>query len=723
MKQIVQCLRDGETQLWEVPCPSTGKNEIRIQSVCSLVSLGTEKMLIDFGRSGWISKAKQQPEKVRQVFDKIKTDGISATLRAVSSKLDTEIPLGYSNVGRVVKIPDAMTGLVPGDLVVSNGPHAEVVSIPRNLVARIPDVVKPEQAVFTVVGSIGLQGIRLLSPSIGEVVAVTGLGLIGLLAVQILRAQGCTVIGIDLDPQKCRLAESFGATAVDLSGGGDPIGVAKQLSNGKGVDGVLITASTRSNQPIHQAAVMCRKRGRIVLVGVAGLELSRADFYEKELSFQVSCSYGPGRYDPDYEEKGNDYPYGFVRWTEQRNFQAVLELMARGDVDVKPLISHRFAFSDTLKAYEVVESGKALGIVLEYGQSAEGSESTEHKDDSQVIVRAPRNNIPTAGTVALVGAGGFSRQVLVPALLETGCRLKTVVSSKGVSGTQLARRYGFESSSTDVESVLEDAEVDTFLITTRHDSHAHLVVAALKKGKKVYVEKPLCMTREELDQVCDIYSSLLEEGKSPFLMVGFNRRFAPQIVEMKRRLENTGEPLAITMIVNAGSIACNHWTQDPAVGGGRIVGEACHFIDLARFLASSSIAKVDTLKCERSESPGSGDTVSISLKFENGSVATIQYLGNGHRSVPKERIEVFGGGRVLQLDNFRRLKAFGWKGFKGMNLWRQDKGHGAEMKSLMDAVREGKASPIPFDEIVEVTRASFQAAGVSATGNSDGTDQ
>ena len=713
MRQILQSLRTGETLLVEVPRPRLVGSEIGVRTVRSLVSLGTEKMLIEFGRAGWIAKAKQQPDQARRVIEKIKTDGFSATFQTVNAKLDQNIPLGYSNVGRIVELGKGADGFSHGDLVVSNGPHGEHVGVPKNLVAKVPLGVLPEEAAFTVVGAIGLQGIRLLAPTLGEVVAVTGLGLIGLLAVQLLRAQGCKVIGIDLDPEKCRLAESFGAIAVDLSRGGDPVGVAMQLTGGNGLDGVLITASTKSNEPVHQAALMCRKRGRIVLVGVIGLELSRADFYEKELSFQVSCSYGPGRYDPEYERKGNDYPYGFVRWTEQRNFQAILELMARGSLDVKPLISHRFAFSDALKAYELVEAGNALGIVLEYDTSVEPGDSAEEKNEGRVILRAPSGNVPSAGTVAVIGAGGFSRQVLVPALKETGCRLKTVVSAKGVSGTLLAQRYGFECSSTDPKAVFEDAEVDTVLVTTRHDSHAKLVIAALNAGKKVYVEKPLCLTKEELDQVCDVYASLFAEGKIPFVMVGFNRRFAPHIVEVKRCLASVREPLAITMIVNAGFIARDHWTQDPAIGGGRIVGEACHFIDLARFLASSSIANVQTLTCESSRSPGSRDTVSISLKFENGSVATIQYLANGHRSVPKERIEVFAGGRVLQLDNFRRLKGFGWKGFKGMSLWRQNKGHGAEIKCLMDAVREGKASPIPFDEIVEVTRASFQAAGVS----------
>ncbi len=715
MRQVLQNLKTGETELVDAPSPALGDQDALIHTRLTLVSLGTEKMLIDFGRAGWISKAMQQPDKVRQAVQKVKTDGLTATLRAVDAKLDQSIPLGYSNVGRVSKVGAGVDGFHPGDLVVSNGPHADVVRVSKNLIARVPDGVSEEEAAFTVLGAIGLQGVRLLGPALGEVVAVTGLGLIGLIVVQLLKAHGCKVIGIDIDTEKCRLAESFGATSVDLSQGRDPLEVARKVSGGRGIDGVLITATTKSSEPVSQAARMCRKRGRIVLVGVTGLELSRAEFYEKELSFQVSCSYGPGRYDPEYEVKGHDYPYGFVRWTEQRNFGAILDLMANGGLDVKPLISHRFPFSDALRAYGVVESGKALGIILNYDQQS------TFGNESEVILKNPTGSTPCSGTVALIGAGGFSRQVLMPALRATGCRLKTVVSSKGLSGTQLAHKFAFERSTTSSQAVIEDTEIDTVVVTTRHDSHAELVTAALRAGKKVYVEKPLCLNVRELQEIESTFRELVDGGENPFLMVGFNRRFAPQVEAMKQCLESVSEPVSITMTINAGMIPRDHWTQDPSVGGGRIIGEACHFIDLSRFLAGSPISEVRALSCESAEFRGVGDTVSIGLKFENGSIATIQYFANGHRSVPKERVEVFAGGKVLQLDNFRRLKGYGWKGFKGLNLWSQDKGHTNEMKSFMDAVRQGRASPIPFDQIVEVTRASFQAAGTLTTDGSDRT--
>ncbi|MDA7657838.1 bi-domain-containing oxidoreductase [Verrucomicrobia bacterium] len=721
MKQLLQDLRNGETQVVEVPCPVVRSGSLLIRTVSSLVSIGTEGMLIRFGKANLFDKARQQPEKVRQVIEKVKTDGLANTLNAVKAKLDQSIPLGYCNVGCVISTGEGVDGFEKGDLVLTNGPHAEMVCVPKNLVAGVPEGLKAEEACFAVLGSIGLQGIRLLKPTIGECFVVTGLGLIGLLAVQILRANGCRVIGIDLDSSKCDLARQFGAEAVDLSAGEDPLSVSQDATKGLGVDGVLITASTTSNDPVHQGAQMCRKRGRILLVGVTGLELSRSDFYEKELSFQVSCSYGPGRYDPNYEENGQDYPFGFVRWTEQRNFEAVLGLMESGKIDVKPLISHRFEFGDALRAYDQATSRGSLGIVLNYGRGSEGGKIgalTRSMD-----LRSPASDSPTKSVVGLIGAGGFTKQVLLPALAQTGTRLKTIVSFNGVSGTQLGQKFGVECSSTDSKSVFGDGEIDIVVVTTRHDTHARLVMKALEAGKRVYVEKPLCLKLEELDQITGCYRGLVERGESPFVMVGFNRRFAPQIVQIKVLLARTTEPKAMTMIVNAGLIPNDHWTQDRSVGGGRIVGEACHFIDLLRFLAGSPISGVQIAKCQAPGSAGKGDTLTVLLSFEDGSTGTIQYLSNGHKGVSKERLDVYCGGKVVSLDNFRKLTGYGWKGFKNMNLWRQDKGHAAEMAALIDAVTEGKPSPIPFEEIVEVTRASFQAAGILTTDNSDCTDQ
>jgi len=709
MRQILQDLKDGDTILAEVPSPQAGAGRVLIRTLSSVVSLGTEKMLIDFGKAGWIAKAKSQPDKVKQVLAKIRTDGLMATYKAVQAKLDTSIPLGYANCGFVLEAPEG-AGLETGDLVVSNGHHAEVVSVPMNLCAKVPDGVTPETAAFTVIGSIALQGVRLVQPTLGETIVVTGLGLIGQLAVQVLRASGCRVVGIDFDERKCELARGFGAEVINLSTGTDPVAVAQQLTDGRGVDGVLVTASTRSSEPMHQAANMCRKRGRIVLVGVTGLELSRADFYEKELSFQVSCSYGPGRYESNYEGKGMDYPIGFVRWTEQRNFEAFLNLLAEGKVDVAPLISHRFDFDQALDGYEKVSDGKAMGIVLNYPAAHQAREESRGQETERLAANVPLATSKASSSkavIGLIGAGGFTGQVLLPGLKETGARLKTIVSSKGVSGTQLGQKFGFENSSTDVDALFADEEINTVLITTRHDSHARYVRLALEAGKRVYVEKPLCLNPDELAEIETLVSQLSAQDSHPFLMVGFNRRFAPHVVRMKSLLDGVQEPKAMILTVNAGAIPADHWTQDPEVGGGRIVGEGCHFIDLLRFLAGSSIVAVTSAVAGPPDESNLKDTVSISLTFADGSIGTIHYFANGNKKVTKERLEVFCGGRVLQMDNFRSLIGHGWSGFSKMKLWAQDKGHNAEMKALVEAVEKGAESPIPLDQILEVTKASF----------------
>lgn len=702
--------------LAEVPELGRAAGQLLIQSESSLISIGTEKMLIDFGKSGWIDKARKQPDKVKQVLQKIRTDGITATYNAVSSKLDQPIALGYANAGIVQESGDIHGRFSIGDRVISNGPHAEQVCVPVNLCAPIPDGVSSEHASFTVVGAIGLQGIRLLNPTLGETIVVTGLGLIGLLCVQMLKAQGCRVLGIDFDSRKCGLARKFGAQAVDLSKGEDPIAAALAYSKGHGIDGVLITASTTSNEPVHQAANMCRKRGRIVLVGVAGLQLSRADFYEKELSFQVSCSYGPGRYDPNYEEKSQDYPLGFVRWTEQRNFEAFLQLLADKRIDLDSLISHRYEFKEALKAYQEVGEGNALGVVLNYPRLETNSayKGQNVRAERTIHIASAATNKPSSVCVGYIGAGGFSGQVMLPALSKTSARLKTIASSKGVTGTHLGKKFGFEQSSTDIDSIIADPEINAVMITTRHNSHAKFVKQALAAGKRVYVEKPLCLNPSELAGIVELYTCQEDLGNNPFLMVGFNRRFAPQIVKIKSLLSGVTDPKAMVMTVNAGWIPNDHWVHDLTIGGGRIIGEGCHFIDLLRFLASSPIVSVSSSVCAKRNTKSCCDTMTISLDFEDGSIGSVHYFANGHKGYPKERLEVFSGGRVLQLDNFRRLVGHGWESFSKMNLWNQDKGHQAEMNALVSAVSSRKSCPIPFDEIVEVTRASFVTAGLSS---------
>ena len=849
MKQILQNLKDGSTEIAEVPCPQVGRGDLLIRTSRTLISAGTERMLVDFGKANPLEKARQQPDKVRQVLEKVRTDGLAPTLAAVRNKLEQPLPLGYCHVGVVAAVgggrqvadagaqaaasplspgssptrgegskqPSAVgegrgeggqSGFAIGDRVISNGKHAEMVSVPVNLCARIPDNVSDEAAAFTVIGAIALQGIRLVAPTLGEAVVVTGLGLIGLLTVQLLRAQGCRVLGIDLDPAKLALARRFGAETVDLAAGQDPVAVAMAFSRGRGVDAVIITAASRSNEPVHQAAQMCRQRGRIVLVGVVGLELSRADFYEKELTFQVSCSYGPGRYDPRYEAQGLDYPIGFVRWTEQRNFEAVLDMLADGRLDVAPLVSHRFALAEAQRAYEVVAGAEpSLGIVLEYPggeaerllertvvlgasirhsrreagiQAREGNLAATSTPKPTSTLRSTSTSTPTP-TVSFIGAGNYATGVLIPAFKAAGAVLRTVASSGGVSGVHAGRKFGFAQTTTDTEALLTDAGTTALVITTRHDSHARWVTQGLAAGKAVFVEKPLCLTLEELAEITAL-AGLAEmaavaglaqiarevapvvpagkpgpsarEGESagnteapepgvrlpsmaldsgiqagmtektagmtektagmtdhPLLMVGFNRRFAPQVQKIKALLAGVTGPKALVMTVNAGAIPADHWTQDPAVGGGRIIGEACHFIDLLRFLAGAPITRAEALAMDAP----TRDSVSINLHFADGSLGTILYLANGSKAFPKERLEVFAAGRVLQLDNFRKLTGFGWPGFKKLNLWRQDKGQQACAAAFVQALRAraaGQAAPppIPLDEILEVSRVTIEVA-------------
>lgn len=699
MKQILQNLSTGHSELIEAPVPQGRRGGLLIDTTVSLISTGTERMLVDFGKAGLISKARSQPEKVRQVLDKVATDGLMTTVDAVRSKLGQPIPLGYCNVGVVSQ--SRADGFQSGDRVVSNGPHADVVSVPRNLCAKVPDSVSDEAAAFTVVASIGLQGIRLAQPTLGESFVVTGVGLIGLLTVQMLRAQGCRVLAIDFDPAKLALARQFGAETCNPGAGEDPVATGMAFSRGQGVDGVIITASTKSSDPITQAARMSRQRGRIVLVGVTGLELNRADFYEKELNFQVSCSYGPGRYDPSYEDEGNDYPIGFVRWTQQRNFEAVLDMLASGALDVADLISHRVPFEDAPRAYQLLTSDKAaLGIILTYGHTV----APRHV---QQVALGP---VPVEGVgkavVGFVGAGNYASRMLIPAFKAAGATLHSIASAGGTNAVLHGRRAGFAEATSDTEGLIANQEINTVAIVTRHNSHARLTAEALRAGKHVFVEKPLALTMDELEQVKAAHS---ESGK--LLMVGFNRRFAPQVQTMKRLLDTVKAPKSFMMVMNAGAIPADHWTQDPKVGGGRIIGEACHYIDLMRFLAGSPIVSVQARRMGDTDAEAvTEDKAVITLGFEDGSFGTIHYLANGGASFPKERVEAFASGRTLQLDNFLKLKGFNWPGFKKQNLWRQDKGQTACAAAFVNAIEEGGAAPIAASELFEIAQVTINVA-------------
>lgn len=705
MKQLLQSLKSGEVEVAAVPLPSVKEGQVLIASSRTLVSAGTERMLVDFGKSSLIGKARRQPDKVRLAVQKIRTDGLAPTLEAVLNRLDQPLPMGYCNVGVVKEAGRGVNAIAVGDRVASNGKHAEAVVVPTNLCAKVPDGVSDDEAAFTVIGAIGLQGIRLLQPTLGESVVVTGLGLIGLITVQLLRANGCRVLGLDFDPERLALARRFGAEVVNLSEQEDPVSAANAFSRGRAVDGVVITAATKSNEPVDQAALMCRKRGRIVLVGVAGLELSRSSFYEKELSFQVSCSYGPGRYDPVYEEKGFDYPIGFVRWTEQRNFEAVLDMMADGRLKVTPLISHRFSVDDAVDAYEIVTGSEpSLGILLEYpGIDTDAvARTVPLRPDSQSVGKTATTDV----SIGFIGAGSYATAMLVPAFSKAGAELRSIASQTGVSSAHAGRKFGFAEATTDVDRLLAHPDLDALVISTRHDSHAELTCGALAAGKDVYVEKPLAVTNEQLDAVEAAHAVACASGTAPVLMVGFNRRFSPLVETVKRLLSGIKEPKAFVMTVNAGDVPPDHWTQDPSIGGGRIVGEACHFIDLLRYLAAAPFVQHTMVRLESR----TGDTASMSFRFSDGSVGTVHYFANGNRRLPKERLEIFAGGRALQLDNFRKLKCYDWPGGKTVKQWRQDKGQAACARSFIEAVGHTRKPPIPTEELFEVARVTIALA-------------
>ena len=701
MKQILQSFKTGETTLEEVPRPIPKQGCILIQTTRSLVSLGTERMLVEFGKSSLISKARQQPERVVQVLDKIKSDGLIPTLETVFSKLEQPLPLGYCNVGRIIALGQDVSGFSVGDRVASNGQHAEYVNIPKNLVAKIPDNVTDEEAAFTVIGSIGLQGVRLSNPTFGETIVITGLGLIGLLTAQMLLANGCRVIGIDIDLEKCALAEKFGVTTLNPSSGADIIKSVMELTGDTGADAVIITASTKSDEVISQSAQMSRKRGRIILVGVIGLNINRADFYEKELTFQVSCSYGPGRYDDKYEYHGIDYPLPFVRWTEKRNFKAVLSAIGNGQLKVKELISETFNLEDFQKIYGSIGNTKSVATILTYPNY-----ELSVNDNPNTVLIESRSFSGGKGVIGVIGAGNFAKMTMLPALKGSGAEFMYVASSGGVSCTTLAKKFGFSYSTTDYHQILRDKDVDTVLVTTRHDSHAQLVVDSLNAGKHVFVEKPLALNYEELVKIIDSYSKQKKTSHSS-LTVGFNRRFSPHTQAIKKALGNTPGPINISTTMNAGFIPANVWVHDLQVGGGRIIGEACHYFDLCLFLTGSEIESVSMSALGENPQENT-DNASILLKFKNGSNASVNYFSNGAKSYSKERVEVYSSERVFVIDNFRTTKAFGAKGFRNLKT-KIDKGHKAQFRKYIQRIKDGGEPIIPLCEIQNVTLATFAA--------------
>ena len=692
MRQIIQDMKSGQTILEEVPVPQVKSGSVLIKTSCSLVSLGTERMLVEFGKASLIDKARQQPDKVKQVLDKIKTDGVQPTIEAVFNKLGHPLPLGYCNSGTVVAIGNGVTEFKVGDRVASNGQHAEYVCVPKNLVAKIPENVSDEEAAFTVIGSIGLQGIRLINPQLGETVVVIGLGLIGLIAAQLLQANGCRVIGIDFDEEKVQLAREKNIIGINPTKGTDPVKYVLEETASYGADAILITASTKTDEVIHQAAEMSRKKGRIVLVGVIGLGLRRDDFYKKELSFQVSCSYGPGRYDDDYENRGIDYPLPFVRWTEKRNFETVLQAIAMGRIDVKSLITEEVKLDNYKEIYGDMRKHGSIASIIKYPSDSK----------MRTVVEVTSLNFTgTKGQIGIIGAGNFTSATMLPALTKSKTCIRYIASAQGLSAKILAKKVGAKRATSDYHEILKDDVVDLVMITTRHNLHAPMVLDALYAGKHVFVEKPLCLNQKELGEIVTAYQMAQKNGVT--LTVGFNRRFSSFAVKMKELAGKGVKNIIATM--NAGFIPSEVWVHDLKTGGGRIIGEACHFIDLCSFLTDSIVTSV-CMNAMGENPEENTDNASILLRYKDGSNAVINYFANGSKSYSKERVEIYTQEKTLVLDNWRELKGYGCKGFTKMKK-SMDKGHTTQFSLLNERILRGGEALIPFCSIINTTKASF----------------
>jgi len=698
----------------EVPSPMLRPDGLLVATAYSLISAGTERAKVEVARKNLVGKALARPDQVRQVMQTARQIGLQATYQKVSSKLDALSALGYSSAGVVISVGEHVDGFSPGDRVACAGGgyanHAEVVYVPRNLCAVVSDDVGLDEAAYATVGAIALQGVRQASPMLGETIGVIGLGLLGLLTVQLLRANGCRVLGVDIDPARCELARQLGADAATTPTDPDVEPLAHRL-NPIGLDAVILTAATSSSEPIKLAGRLSRDRGRVVVVGAVGMDVPRSPFYEKELEVRLSRSYGPGRYDPNYEEKGVDYPPGYVRWTEGRNMDAFLDLVSQRKVDVKALTTHRFPLAEAQGAYSVIQgatNGPYLGVLLDYGLQAD--QIPRLSSAAPVQVRPAQIGTGKIG-LALLGAGSFAQSMLLPHLRSNAhVRLRSVVTPSGLTARSVAEKSGFEVCGAEADVAFDDPEVCLVIVASRHNSHADLAARALSAGKAVYVEKPLGLTGEELDTVIEAYSS----APAPFLMLGFNRRFAPLVIALREFMSRAGEPLLMHYRVNAGYIPREHWTQDPEEGGGRVVGEVCHFVDLLLHLAGSAPVEVYAYTL-----PDMGrynrDNVAATIRFANGSAGTITYAANGDRGLDKERLEVFGGGRAAVLDDFREL-AMASGGKRTLKKSSPDKGHRAEMQALIEAVRRGAPSPVPFEQAVMSMRATFAIVQAITTG-------
>jgi predicted dehydrogenase/threonine dehydrogenase-like Zn-dependent dehydrogenase len=708
MKQVIQNFKTGKLYVDEVPLPSLSKGMVLVENKFSLISAGTERSTVKVAKASLLGKAKQRPDLVAQVLQNIKKEGLKATLQKVQTKLDTLKALGYSTAGQVVASMDGDHYFKLGDRVACAGQdyasHAEIVSVPQNLVVKIPDNVSFEEASFTTLGAIALQGIRQADPKLGEIVCVIGLGLLGQLTCQLLKANGCKVMGIDFAEGLVKLAKESGADEAILRNAPDLHTRISNFTNGYGFDNIIITAAAVSNDPIELSAEIARKKGKVIVVGAVQLNVPRdPHFYRKELDLRMSCSYGPGRYDVSYEENGSDYPYAYVRWTEQRNMEAFLQLISQEKINVKPLITHTFNIEQAETAYDIV-MGKVqephIGILLHYPENEEKF-ATRFTINSKPIQQI---------NVGFIGAGSFAQSYLIPNIKGQGASLDTVVTSKGITANNVAQKFGFNNASSNIEDVLYNPAINTIFIATPHNSHAQFVLEALKRGKHVFVEKPLAMKEEDLEEINEYCS---QHGKN--VMVGFNRRFSPVAEELKKAFIDTGEPLVMNYRVNAGFIPKEHWTQNENIGGGRIIGEVCHFVDLMQFF-TGALPQTVYAQClnTHNEQTKNDDNIVVTITFTNGSIGTITYIAIGDKSLPKERVEIFGGGKVGIINDFRSGELYSGNKCKMLKL--EGKGHAQEVEHFLNAVKEGKTYPISFESVYATTKATFKILDSLHTG-------
>lgn len=709
MKQVIQNFKTGELYIDEVPAPALSRGMVLIENKFSLISAGTERSTVKVAKASLLGKARQRPDLVAQVMQNIKKEGLRATLEKVRTKLDTLKALGYSTAGTVKASMDTNHYFKPGDRVACAGQdyasHAEVICVPQNLVVKIPDAVSYEEASFTTLGAIAMQGVRQADPKLGETVCVIGLGLLGQITCQLLKANGCKVLGIDISETLVKLARDMGADDTTIRNNPNLTALTNHFTNGYGFDSVIITAAAASNDPIELSAEIARKKGKVVAVGAVKLDVPRdPHFYRKELDLRLSCSYGPGRYDVQYEENGIDYPYAYVRWTEQRNMEAFLQLVAQGSINIKPLITHTFDISEAGTAYDIV-TGKVqephIGILLHYP-----SNDSKFLPTKIIQHRTAIQHIETG----FIGAGSFAQSYLIPNVKNSGAGLKVVVTSKGITAQNVAQKFSFDSASSDSRDVLSNKEINTVFIATPHNSHAPYVIESLKAGKNVFVEKPLAMNEEELEHVRAHY-----EQQEKILMVGFNRRFSPVAVELKQHFRGMNEPLVMNYRVNAGFISKEHWTQNEQTGGGRIIGEVCHFIDLMQYF-TDAMPQTIFAQCIHSgnELNKNDDNIVINIQFTDGSVGGIVYVATGDKALPKERLEIYGGGKTGIINDFRGGEWY--SNNKMTKLKMEGKGHRQEVEVFLNAIKQGLPSPIAFESIYATTKATFKILDSLHTG-------